>query len=145
MADRKDVVSFIRLIAACTLKKDGEYPDIQSLDLGYIYPAALKNDVISLLLPAMKYYYGRGEIDRKLFSAVNRRATSLAFEETKKSDYAVRLLKELRAQGTEAFVLKGISLKTLYPYPELRRMSDLDLLLNSGIYEDVLKAGFADV
>lgn len=45
------------------------------------------------------------------------------------------LLGALEAAGVLAVVLKGIALKPLYPEPDLRTMSDADLLVKTGQYE----------
>lgn len=128
-----NVSSFTRLLAACVMS-GGKVNDTNEVDWNCVYSYAVKNDVLSLLLPAFR---ADGGVRAENIAVVEKRAAIDAYRETKKSVCATKLLKALQEKGVTAVVLKGLSYKTLYPYPDLRKMSDLDLLVIDGDADDV--------
>ncbi len=128
-----DISSFTRLLAACVMS-GGKVNDTEGVDWNRVYTYAVKNDVLSLLLPAFR---ADGGVRAENVAVVEKRAAIDAYRETKKSVCATKLLKALQEKGVTAVVLKGLSYKVLYPYPDLRKMSDLDLLVIEGNVDDV--------
>ena len=124
----KDIVLFAKLLSACAFG-NGRIDDSNEINWDFVFAAARKSDVLSLLLPAFRM---NGGVRPENLALVEKRAAADAYSETKKSSCATRLLNVLKDNGIRAVVLKGLAYKSLYPYPELRRMSDLDLFIPDG-------------
>lgn len=128
-----DVVLFSKLLFSSVFG-DGKIDDCENINWDFVFFCAVKNDVLTLLLPAFRANSG---VKTENFSAVEKRAKLDAYAETKKAVCASRFLNALKAEGITALVLKGPVYKALYPYPELRKMSDLDLLVLDSNLEKV--------
>ncbi|MBR5272690.1 MAG: nucleotidyltransferase family protein [Clostridia bacterium] len=128
-----NVSTFTRLLAAC-VTGNGKIENNAEIDWDFIHSCALKNDVLSLLLPAFRM---NGGVKAENIANIEKRAAIDAYKETKKAVCATKLLKALRLNGITAVVLKGLAYKAFYPYPELRKMSDLDLLIIGADLQDV--------
>ena len=129
----KDAVVFAKLLSACVLG-NGRVNETVNINWGFIYSCAVKNDVLPLLLPAFRSV---GGVIPENLVAVEKRSSVDAYKETKKAVCAAKFLNALKANGITAVVLKGIAYKAMYPYPELRKMSDLDLLVLDADLEKV--------
>lgn len=129
----KDVVMFSKLLSACVLG-DGKLSQTEDVNWDFVFSCAVKNDVLPLLLPAFR---SAGGVRKENIAAVEKRSRIDAYNETKKAVCASKLLNALKNNGVTAVVLKGIAYKAMYPYPELRKMSDLDLLVLDGASEKV--------
>ena len=124
---------FAKLLSACVFG-NGKIDENEDINWDFVFSCAVKNDVLPLMLPAFRQ---NGGLKVENLAVVEKRATIDAYRETKKAACATKLLNALKADGIKAVVLKGIAYKALYPYPELRKMSDLDLLVLDGSLERV--------
>lgn len=135
----KDAILFAKLLSACVFD-NGKIAE--QVDWDFIFAHAVKNDVLSILLPAFR---DNKSVKEENIALVEKRSTADAYRETKKFACASRFLNALRQNGITAVVLKGLAYKRLYPYPELRKMSDLDLLVLDGdlnrVYEIAQSVG----
>lgn len=129
----RDVVVFSKLLSACVLG-GGKVSATGEVNWDFVYSCAVKNDILPLLLPAFR---SAGGVRAENLAAVEKRSRIDAYKETKKALSATKLLNALKANGITVAVLKGIAYKSMYPYPELRKMSDLDLLVPDGDLEKV--------
>lgn len=128
-----DVRLFAKLLSACVFG-NGKIEETENINWDFVFSCAVKNDVLPLLLPAFRQ---NGGMKAENLAAVEKRASRDAYKETKKESYATKLLNALKAENITVVVLKGLAYKSLYPYPELRKMSDLDLLVPEGSLEKV--------
>ncbi len=133
MEINNDVLAFSKLLSSSVMSSD-KIRELGEVNWNFIYTCAVKNDVLTLLLPAFRLAKGDALCNPV---AIEKQAKIDAYKETKKVVCAAKLLNELRRNGIKAVVLKGIAYKSLYPYPELRKMSDMDLLILDSDLEKV--------
>jgi len=136
-----DVIVFTKLLSACIFG-NGKIDENENINWDFVFSCAVRNDVLPLLLPAFRL---NGGVKTENLAVVEKRAGIDAYKETKKEACAAKFLNALAAEGIKAVVLKGLAYKAFYPYPELRKMSDLDLLIPDGdlqkVYEIAKNAG----
>lgn len=128
METNNDVRVFAKLLSACVFG-NGKIDESENINWNFVFSCALKSDVLPLLLPAFRQ---NGGVKAENLAAVEKRASVDAYKETKKEACAAKFLNALKANGIIAVVLKGLAYKALYPYPEFRKMSDIDLLVLDG-------------
>lgn len=128
MKFNNDVLLFAKLLSSCIFG-NGKIDENENINWDFVFSSAVKNDVLPLLLPAFRQ---NGGVKAENLTAVEKRTSIDAYKETKKEACAAKLLNVLKSEGITAIVLKGLAYKALYPYPELRKMSDLDLLVLDG-------------
>lgn len=133
MEFNKDVLQFSKLLSASVFG-DGSVDECENIDWDFVFACAVKNDVLSLMLPAFRT---NGGLKAENLSAVEKRAKLDAYAETRKAACASKFLNALKAEGITGLVIKGLAYKSLYPYPELRKMSDLDLFVPDADLERV--------
>ena len=99
------------------------------------------------VLPMLYDIFEQAKIPKDLMQYVSDRSRRMVLESYRLMQLAAYVTQFLQEEGITAIVLKGASTASLYPVPEVRKSSDVDLLLaNPKEYEKAceifLKKGF---
>ncbi|MDR1598945.1 MAG: nucleotidyltransferase family protein [Oscillospiraceae bacterium] len=109
-------------------------PMPEGLDWAALYSLAMEHRVEGLLFtPALQASPG---MPGELLAQWQQRAMAVTMRQLQIVDTLHGTLSAFEAAGIRAVVLKGIVLKALYPEPDMRVMSDADLLVESSAFED---------
>ncbi len=124
--------NFKDLIALLSYAVSGkEVPDSESICFRKIYSLAKAQQVQTIIYPAIKQLRAEGKIT--IEDGLFRRFESEFFRgvafSVKRNQYMSRLIQKLDQHGIRSCILKGITLSELYPIPDSRISSDVDLLL----------------
>ena len=119
--------NFITLLSAAV--QPGKIPEPQDPDYPHILRLAESHAVTGLLYPALKKVLPSGEA---LLTSLKKQSFSSAAREGIQEKELARIFAACQEAGIPILPLKGCVIKALYPYPELRLMSDADLLIREG-------------
>ncbi len=108
-------------------------------DVAKCIPAAYAHGVINLLYyAAMKLPVGNRP-NSEVLSMLKHRAYAGVLRETLQSKVLEELYRRFESSQIRCVALKGAVLKELYPKPELRHMSDIDILIDAAKASEVRK------
>jgi hypothetical protein len=122
----KDYAAFLRLLS-CAIK--GTHIEIRDLvcDWNRVYELARIHRVDPLLYPVIKDAGSTNVIIKEWCDKSLIETARLA----EKAEGALSLIDSLDRSRIGTILLKGIALRDIYPYPELRTMSDIDILVRT--------------
>lgn len=111
-----------------------------------IYEEAKAQGIHTLLYPVLKELNIREEINAEIMQKWQKSALSQSMFQLQLMNEVQKILTSFHNEGIKAIALKGIIIRELYPYPELRSMGDADILLRSNdmdrAKEILLELGF---
>lgn len=116
--------NLIQLLKAAIIP--GYSPELQEVDFPAIFALADKHAITSLLYPPLKKVL---PISDPFLSDMKKRSFSAATRESMQSKELSGIFAACEKAQIPILPLKGCVIKHLYPYPELRFMSDADLLI----------------
>lgn len=104
-------------------------PEIKEADWQLLFSSAIAHQIHTLLFPILsKLNPGTGPND-EIMREWQRSALSSGMNQLQHMQNIGDILKELNDADIPVIVLKGLVLRDLYPYPELRTMSDADMVI----------------
>jgi len=122
----------VRLLSSAI--RNQEYcPDIENenIDWRQIYNEALAHQVHTLIYPLVSRIYKTCGMEKNLFASWQSAVFFLSVELTRNFHRMGEVFRLLHNEGISVIALKGMVLNELYPYPELRFMSDIDILVRA--------------
>lgn len=115
--------NFIQLLRASI--NAGVQPDLDEPNYAEILMLAQKHAVTSLLYPAAK----RAALPPEIVAELKKLSFAAATRESLQARELTQILNACEEKEISVVPLKGCIIKYLYPNPELRYMSDIDLLI----------------
>jgi len=94
-----------------------------------IYEEAKAHGIHTLLYPVLKEMNIQKRVGAEIMQKWQKSALSLSMYQLQLMKEVQKVLSCFHKEGIEAIALKGIILRELYPYPELRSMGDADILV----------------
>lgn len=138
----------VALLSAAIRNQKIEPSDEKELDWNEVYEEAKAQGVHAILYPVLQGQNVQHKISAELQQKWQRATLALSMLQLQLMKEVQNILTEFKREGIEAIGLKGILLRDLYPYPELRSMGDADLLLHKRdmekARETLLRMGFLE-
>jgi len=124
-----------QLLALLKASLEGESYDEQNIDYDVLYADSLSHSVHTTVYNAVRKQSDAWE---------NKRTTilSFSFDYIRRVENAIKLLSEMKEDGISAVAVKGLFLQSIYPSPDLRLMSDADIILKDRNDEPKVRAFF---
>lgn len=120
---------------------DVRYDDIVIDDFEQLYEISKKHNIVCIIYESL--YRNNIEIPED----INNRFLHTAISEIKYSEEQLLFVEQLQEKfnelGIKHMLIKGLVIKHLYPKPEFRKMSDLDILIDYSQCNDITKAMLA--
>lgn len=121
---------FLKIISSAIRGEKFTHDKYESIDWTYILEQSKEHNVTGLV------YYGldgntKNIIDKKIIEEFKRDTFLLGVSQIKSDIQIQKIIKEFNKNDLNPIILKGPYLKELYPFPELRTMGDLDLLIHT--------------
>lgn len=126
----KGVISIIK-----TALTGSELKLCEDFDFDKLYEFSIRQQITPIIYYGLSKGIGALAIPNRtkfLFSTAN-----LTTFSEKQMSYAQEAFDAFDEQGIEHLKMKGTILKKLYPYPEMRLMSDADIFVNMDKYEQI--------
>lgn len=101
------------------------------IDWESIFYEAKKHDVQTLLYPVFKEFCMKYDNNNILLSTWRKSALMEGVNQLQQIEEAAQIIKHLNIANISVIALKGLILRNLYPKPELRTMTDVDLLVQN--------------
>lgn len=103
--------------------------EVDKIDWDIVLHEAKAHDVHSLLYIALKEWTFNSDSGVRFISYLKQISMATVTKQTQNIHNISEILLTLKESGITVIALKGIVLKDMYPYPELRTMGDVDLLI----------------
>jgi hypothetical protein len=103
---------------------------ISKLNWYEIYEEALAHKVHSLVFPILRKINEGSRPDDELMRKWNRAAILCGVDMIDNNSWMGHIISEFDSAGIEVVLLKGVTVNKYYPFPELRGMGDVDLLVH---------------
>lgn len=131
---RESDKQFLEIISCAIRGRKFKCDECESINWREVLLQSIDHNVTGLV------YYG---LDKSIKNKIHKdiieefkRYTFLSAVFQKKSDIQIKnILIELKKDNLSPIILKGHCLKELYPFPELRTMKDLDLLIHTNEFK----------
>jgi hypothetical protein len=109
---------------------DLDAKELNSIDWDAVFQLAGKHQVQTLLFPVIKKIQAKGSyIPEDIYARWTSFVLFLVSTELVKIDGFKETLSEFNRQNVPVIIFKGIEIKDIYPFPELRIMGDIDILV----------------
>lgn len=112
------------------INKKESFDKTNDLDINYLIKLCKNHSMLPLLYVSLKHY--NIELTEEQESFLSKQYKNAVYVEAVQEFEKDLILKTLCEKKIKCMALKGSVLKYLYPSPELRTMSDLDILYESG-------------
>ena len=103
--------------------------DFSDVDFDAVYNEAAAHQVHTLIYPSVKEFVSVQKIDRQLMSKWRKTALLFGIQQTENCEKIKHVFAAFLEAGIPVIALKGLVIRDLYPHPELRTMSDADILV----------------
>lgn len=108
----------------------------EGLDWAALFRLAQAHKIDAMLLDAICLLPEECQPPKEIFAAWQENAMLTMMGQAYLVDQLHDLLAALESAGVRAVVLKGVAIKPLYPQPDLRTMSDADLLVPADVFSE---------
>lgn len=125
----------IDLLSAAIRGRAPENVNTEGIDWRAVYQEAKAHDVYSLVYPVLEMLESFQRPDTQLMAEWRRASQTSGIRQVQHLQQICEVLRQLNHAGIEAVPLKGLVVRSLYPHPELRSMSDADLLVRTEYLE----------
>jgi hypothetical protein len=129
--------TLISLLSASAMNKNIENANFKTVNWRDVYEEALAHNVHSLIYPVIKNLSKTYSIDKTLISEWRDASLIGSIIQINHIKQVKKILENFQKANIPVIALKGLALRGLYPRPELRSMSDADILVHK---EDVERA-----
>lgn len=128
----------LKIISAAIRGKRPAEPKFHPVEWERIFSGAAEHEVHTLIYPSIRMLAPAVQPPPHLFDQWEKGCLILAAKQLHYMNEAYQVLRSLGESNISVIVVKGLLLRELYPYPELRTMGDIDLLIKP---EDGARAG----
>lgn len=127
----------INLLSTAVNLNKTEIAKNENIDWNYIYEEAKVHQIHTIIYPLISELINECSPDEKLINTWKKGTLKMGALQAQNIEQVKYALDSFYRSGIKTVILKGLVLRELYPYPDLRTMSDADLLIHK---EDLKKA-----
>jgi len=120
----------IACLSAAIHGEELQFSEINKVNFKVIFQEAKSLDICGLLYPIMKKFNEAVFQDNETINEWKNNAITSEIIQIQFIEQMNKVLKKIRREDIEVIVLKGLTLRDLYPRPKLRSMDDADLLIH---------------
>lgn len=125
----KNQQTLIKLLSAAIRGREITELDFDGVDWRALYEEAKAHEVYTLIYPAISNLAHKIATDSTLLAEWQRAVLYSGMTQIQHIEQMSRVLSSFNNAGIPVIALKGLVLRDLYPQPELRTMSDADILV----------------
>lgn len=132
-------IYLLKLIASVLNSKTATYD--KNADWNIMLELSKKHSVQNLLYYAVASFSEeeKAEIDSKVIGELEKNHSLAVVKESNQQYYADEIIKDFEKNHIKNMPLKGFFLKNSYPSPDMRAMSDIDILFDISDYQQIKK------
>ncbi len=127
-------------LLSCAIKRDIPKIPQKDVDWGKIWKIAEEQKILPLLFEAVKKLDKRFLPSQEIMKKWEDDTLSCTFFFALQTQQIYSVLDAAEEKGVDMLVLKGMALRELYPVPELRTMSDCDVIIKDEQFEKAEEA-----
>jgi hypothetical protein len=127
----------VKLLSGAIRGREPEELDLEGAHWKELYEEAKAHEVYTLIFPAVKKLASKTEIDKPLLSEWERTVLYSGMLQLQHIQRMGEVFERFSKEGIPVIALKGLVVRDVYPSPELRTMSDADILVKP---EDIEKS-----
>jgi hypothetical protein len=127
--------SLVELLALSLQGKKASYDFVSATNWISVLEMAQKHSVLPLIYTTLNEEW----IDQKILADLKSTVFNLALQQIQNLEILERVLDEFCKVGIPLLAMKGLVLRDIYPYPETRTMSDIDLAVKDENFDKALR------
>ena len=120
----------IKIINSTIHSKKVKFDKDEVINWDELLEEAREHSVTSLIYPSINKSNIINSLDKDKLNSLKEQIFYSNINQVKHIKQTVAILKELRMRNIDAIVLKGLVVRSLYPNPDLRTMSDADIIVH---------------
>ena len=120
----------MNIVACVRAALTGEETDF---DITKCFSSAYRHGVLNLLYYGFLRSKSKDQLDDQLIKKLKQASVSGILREIAQTKIVDELMRRFEASKIRCVTLKGAAIKNLYPKPELRGMSDIDILIDASM------------